>query len=56
MSLSTSGKEACYAPNKITNHYFTVGGGWRWVCGIRNDRRTHRRRRPFLQLRVSDTL
>ena len=42
--LDSRWKEACYAPNKITNHHFTLGGGWRGVCGIRNDRRTHRRR------------
>ena len=52
MPLSNSGKEACYAPNKITNHHFTLGGGWRRVCGIRNDRRT-RRRRPGLRARSS---
>jgi hypothetical protein len=33
-----------YAPNKTTNHHFALGGGWRRVCGIRNDRRTRRRR------------
>jgi hypothetical protein len=45
-------KEACYAPNKITNHHFTLGRGWHSVCGIRNDRRT-RRRRPELQAQSS---
>ena len=52
LRLSSSRKEACYARNKITHHHFTLGGGWRRVCGIRNDRRT-RRRRPGLQAQSS---
>ena len=50
LRLSSSRKEACYARNKITNHHFTLGGGWRRVCGIRNDRRTRRRRPAGTQL------
>jgi hypothetical protein len=45
-------KRGVYAPNKITAHHFTLGRGWRRVCGIRNDRRT-RRRRPGLQAQSS---
>ena len=42
LPFSNGRKEACYARIKITNHHFTLGGDCCRVCGIRNDRRTHR--------------
>ena len=44
-------EKARHAPNKITNHHFTLGG-WRRVCAIHNDRRTHRHR-PGMRARSS---